>query len=142
MKDNPIIIEQEMNAPIEKVWYALTNKEAISEWFFEVDDFEPEVGYEFVFYTGGEEQKYKHICKVLEVKKYQKLSYSWQYEDVSGYSVVSFHLSNMGNNTLLKFKHEGIECFPQQNPLFMRKSFVDGWNEVICDQLKEYVETD
>jgi len=141
MDSKPIIIEEELKAPIEIVWRALTDRAEISQWFFEVDEFEPEVGFNFSFYDGGEEQKYQHICKVLEVETNKKLSYSWTYPDLDGYSTVTFELLSKNNGvTILKFSHEGIESFPQDNPLFTRQSFLDGWRQIISISLKEYVE--
>ena len=140
MKSNPIIIEQKINASVEKVWQAITNKDELDQCFFEVDDFEPEIGYRFSFYSGGEEEKYLHLCKVKEIEEYKKLSYSWRYADVDGDSVVTYELVSEGDKMLFRLRHEGIETFPRNNFLFSRDSFLQGWKELIEISLKEYVE--
>ncbi|HEY9362830.1 MAG TPA: SRPBCC domain-containing protein, partial [Chitinophagaceae bacterium] len=41
---NPIIVEQFIEASPEKVWQALTDKEQMKEWYFDMADFELEEG--------------------------------------------------------------------------------------------------
>jgi len=141
MKNDIIIIEQEFNAPVGKVWKSLTDKDALSHWFFPIDEFKPEVGYTFIFYTGGEEQKYEHVCKITEIIENKKISYTWKYPDVDGDSVVTYELFPKDNNkTILVFTHKGICSFPQNDPIFKRDTFLNEWNEKIKFILKEYVE--
>ena len=141
MNSKPIIVEQELNASIEKVWKALTTQEDLKHWFFIIDEFKLEKGFIFTFYEGGEEQKYLHICKIIDVQPLEKLSYSWKYQDVDGNSVVSFYLhKNDKNKTLLKLVHEGADSFKHDNPDFSRESFEKGWDYIITISLKEYVE--
>jgi len=141
MDKKPIIIEQKISAPIDRVWKAITDNKEMEHWYFEIDEFKPEVGYIFTFYAGGEEEKYLHVCKILEIVPKVTLSYSWRYEDFDGYSVVTFELFNEGNKTRVKLIHEGTESFPQDRPDFSRASFTQGWKEIIGIYLKEYVET-
>lgn len=140
MNSEPIIVVQELNAPIEKVWKALTTLKDLQHWFFELDEFELKKGYVFTFYDGGEEQKYLHICKILEIEPYEKLSFSWRYQDIGGDSIVSFYLYKNGNNTLVKLIHAGVENFETDKPDFSRESFEKGWDDIINISLKEYVE--
>jgi len=142
MKNDVIIIDQRIEAPVDRVWKALTAKEEMERWFFEIEKFELEKGFTFTFNSGDEIQRYKHRCKILEVINDKKLSYSWRYSDVQGNSIVTYELVQDGEDyTLLKFKHEGIGTFPQKSFMFTRDSFMQGWNEIICNSLKEYVET-
>jgi uncharacterized protein YndB with AHSA1/START domain len=41
---NPIIVEYKVNAPIERVWKALTDKTEMRSWYFDIPDFELETG--------------------------------------------------------------------------------------------------
>jgi len=52
----PFVIEKTFNAPVQKVWKAITSKEEMKQWYFDIPDFKPEVGFEFQF-TGGCEEK-------------------------------------------------------------------------------------
>jgi len=143
METTPVIIDLELNAPVEKVWKALTTKEDLDKWFFQVDDFKPEVGAKFKFYIGGEEQKYEHTCKILTMVKDKEFSYSWKYPDYDGYSIVKFLLSKTNsNNTHLSFTHSCTETFTKENPDFARSNFVDQWGEKINIFLREYVESE
>lgn len=142
MKTAPIIIDLELNAPVEKVWKALTNKDDLDKWFFQVDNFKPEIGAEFKFYIGGEEQKYEHISKILTMKENREFAYSWKYPDYDGYSIVRFELSKMGiDKTHLSFTHDCTETFDKENPDFAHQNFIDQWHEKINIALKEYVQT-
>lgn len=64
---NPIITEHKINAPAEKVWKALTDKEEMKVWYFDITDFELEAGKIFNFYEPGEEKKYHHQAEILEI---------------------------------------------------------------------------
>ena len=141
MENKPLIIEQEFDAPIALVWRAITEKELMKKWYFDVSDFKPEVGYKFQFEGGGKEDKdtrYIHLCKVLEVIPHKKLKYSWRYEGHTGLSFVTFELSSIGEKTRVKLIHEGLETFT--NPDFIRDNFVGGWRYLIQVSLKEFLE--
>ncbi|WP_029906274.1 SRPBCC domain-containing protein [Prevotella sp. 10(H)] len=140
MKSEPVIVETDINAPVEKVWEAITDAAEMQHWFFEVSEFKPAVGFEFSFYSGGEEQKFLHVCKVLEVEPYKLLSYSLAYDDMDGESVVRIELSENMDITSVKLTHTGIESFPQDRPDFSRPTFENAWKELIQISLKEYVE--
>jgi len=141
MSDKSFVIERTYNAPVEKVWNALTDKDQMKEWYFKLDEFRPEPGFEFSFAGQGRKgEKYIHLCKVLEAVKYKKLSYSWTYKDYPGYSVVTFELFSEGGNTRLVLTHAGLETFLQNNADFARESFAAGWTELIGKLLKQYVE--
>ncbi len=140
MKSEPIILEQTYNAPVEKVWKAITDKEQMREWYFSLDNFQPEVGFEFQFAGEGRKgEKYMHHCKITAVIPLQKLQYSWTYEGHEGYSVVTFYFASAGDTTKLKLIHEGVETFPN-SPDFARESFVEGWTYITGTSLKQFLE--
>src|SRR5678816_3857573 len=113
MKTEPFIIERIYNAPIAAVWNAITDREQMKQWYFDLDAFTPEVGFEFQFYGEGSQcEKYKHLCKITEVVTRKKLAYSWRYEGYEGNSMVTFELFDEGGKTRLKLTHEGLETFP------------------------------
>lgn len=140
MNNNPVIVEKLFDAPVDKVWNALTNKQQMKEWYFDVDDFKPEKNFEFSFAGQGRKgEQYIHLCKVLEVIPYKKLQYSWQYKDRPGYSVVTFELFDEDDRTLLKITHTGVESFAVNGPDFTRDSFNGGWNEIVNVSLEKYL---
>ena len=138
---SPFTIERTYNAPIEKVWSAITDKDQMKKWYFDLPSFKPVVGFEFRFYGQGHKgEQYLHLCKVTQVVPGKKIAYSWRYDKYEGVSEVSFELFAEGDKTRLKLSHEGLETFPANNPDFAKQSFSDGWTMLIGTLLKDFVE--
>jgi uncharacterized protein YndB with AHSA1/START domain len=141
MKKEPFIIERTYNAPVEKVWKAITDKNEMKQWYFDLAEFKPVVGFEFQFTGEGHKgEKYLHLCKITDVVPDKKLAYSWRYEGFEGISFVTFELFDEAGKTRLKLTHEGLETFPANNPDFAKESFAEGWTHIIGKSLKEFVE--
>jgi len=140
MKDTPFVIEQTYAAPVDLVWKALTDKDQMKQWYFDVSAFKPVVGFEFHFEAGDDKTKYLHLCKVLEVVTGKKLAYSWRYDGYPGDSVVTFELFAEGDKTRLKLTHTGLETFPADNPAFKKENFAKGWTSITGKSLKNFVE--
>ena len=140
MKTEPFVIERTYNAPIDKVWKAITDKDDMKQWYFDIAAFKPEVGFEFEFTGSKDDVNYLHQCKITEVVPGKKLTYSWKYAGFEGMSYVTWELFDEGDKTRLKLTHEGLETFPQNNPDFARENFVQGWTEITGKSLKEFVE--
>jgi uncharacterized protein YndB with AHSA1/START domain len=140
MKAEPFVIEKTYNAPVDKVWQAITDKDKMKQWYFTLEDFKPEVGFEFRFTGGSEEMQYLHICRITEVIPQKKLKHTWQYDGYPGESFVTFELFDKGGNqTKLKLTHAGLETFPAMKD-FARESFAQGWTYIIGKSLLEYLE--
>src|SRR5271167_1905717 len=99
MNTAPIIVEQTYNAPVNAIWEAITDKEQMKEWYFDVDAFKPEVGFEFSFMGENEGRKFKHLCKITEVIPGSKLAHTWRYEGYTGSSTVTFELAEEDGKT-------------------------------------------
>lgn len=141
MNTQAFTIERSYRAPVEKVWQAITDRDQMKEWYFDLSAFEARPGFEFSFYGQGHKgEQYLHRCKILEVVPQQKLSYSWTYEGYEGYSVVTFELFPEGEQTRLKLTHEGLESFPANNPDFAKGSFMEGWTYLTGTSLKNFLE--
>ncbi len=141
MQTNPLIVERVYNATIERVWKAITDSNQMKQWYFDIQEFKAERGFKFGFTGGDEHVQYRHECEVLLAEAPNKLSYSWTYPEHEGYSVVTFELFKEGEQqTKLKLTHEGLDSFPKDNPNFARSSFTQGWNAILGDSLKKYVE--
>jgi uncharacterized protein YndB with AHSA1/START domain len=135
-----VVIERTFNAPIARVWKSITDVEEMRPWYFDLQEFKPEVGFEFEFVVEHEGTMYNHRCKITEVIPQEKLAYRWRYEGHEGDSLVTFELFADGNKTRLKLTHEGLETFPKTSS-FARKNFMEGWTQIIGSSLKEFVET-
>ena len=111
--NTPFTIERTYRASVANVWNALTDKKAMKQWYFDLSEFKPVVGFEFKFAGQGHKgEKYMHLCKITEVVAEKKLTYSWQYEGYEGMSYVTFELIPAGNKTKVKLTHTGLETFP------------------------------
>ena len=135
-----VVIERTFNAAVTRVWEALTNVDQMRQWYFDLKDFMPEIGFEFEFVVDHEGNTYHHLCKVTEVIPQKKIAYTWRYKGEPGNSLVTFELFPEGNKTRLKLTHTGIETFPK-TPAYARKNFEAGWTAIIGSELKQFVES-
>jgi uncharacterized protein YndB with AHSA1/START domain len=138
---DPFVIERVFDAPIERVWQALTNKEEIKHWSFDIPDFEPEEGYEFTFLGEHEGVRFVHYCRISEVIEEKKLAYSWRYENVRGVTYVTWELFPEGRKTRLRLTHEGLENIAHAGHHYFRDNFVAGWNEIIGRNLMSWLQS-
>ncbi|MEY2439103.1 MAG: hypothetical protein QOI34_488 [Verrucomicrobiota bacterium] len=133
-----VIIERTFNAPVGRVWKALTDVGEMRQWYFDLKEFKPEVGFEFDFTVEHNGMTYRHLCKVTEVIPQKKIAYTWRYDGHEGNSLVTFELFAEGETTRLKLTHEGLETFPQ-TPSFARGNFEAGWTSISAE-LQRFVE--
>lgn len=141
MNDEPVIVEYTFSAPVQRVWSAITDKQQLKEWYFDIKDFKPEVGHVFEFTGGDENVQYLHVCKITELIPGKKLVHTWSYPNESANnSVVTIELFDEGNKTRIRLSHTGLSGFALLGPNFARESFLAGWTEIIGNNLKAYVE--
>ena len=140
MDTKPLVIERTYNVSPERIWQALTDRTKMKQWYFDIAEFKPEVGFEFEFLAGSDEKKYLHQCKITEVIVGKKIAYTWRYADYPGNSELSFELFEEGNKTRLVLTHTGLESFPKNNPDFAKESFAEGWDYFVNTGLPKYLE--
>lgn len=141
MEARPLIIERAYHVNRSRLWEALISEHEMKNWFFNIPDFRAEVGYEFRFYGGPDEnRKYLHICRIIQIIPEEKISYSWRFDGYEGESLVTFELKEDGGDMILIMTHEGLENFPASNPDFARSNFEDGWGRILHHSLSEYLE--
>jgi len=134
-----VVIERTLNAPVASVWSALTDVDQMRQWYFDLKEFKPDVGFEFEFIVEHEGMKYHHLCRVTEVSPQKRIAYTWRYKDEPGDSLVTFELFSEGENTRVKVTHTGIDTFPK-TPAYARKNFENGWTQFIGTELRQFVE--
>lgn len=138
-ENKPLVKEVTVKAPVEKVWKAITDRGEMKQWYFNLEEFKPEVGFEFRFYGGpSADRQYLHICEITEVKRNKKLQYSWRYDGYPGKSFVTFELFEEGGNTRIKLTHTLLESFDTDNKDFAKENFEAGWEAIIRTNLKKY----
>jgi Uncharacterized conserved protein len=133
-----VIVERTLNTPIARVWKALTDVDQMREWYFDLKEFKPEIGFEFEFVVEHEGNKYHHLCRVTEVIPEKKIAYTWRYKGEPGDSLVTFELFAEGDKTRVKVTHTGIETFPK-TAAYARKNFEAGWTAIV-GELEQFVE--
>lgn len=138
MSKEPVIIERTFDSPVERVWKAISDRDEMKDWYFDLKEFKPEPGFQFTFSAGAKEKQYLHVCTVMEVITNKKLSYSWKYDGYDGNSIVTFELFDENGKTRLKLTHEGLETFPD-HPDLARENFVKGWTAIIGTSLVKYL---
>ena len=134
-----LVLERTYNAPVARVWKALTDVDQMREWYFDMKEFKPEVGFEFGFVVEHEGKTYDHRCKVTDVVSQKKIAYTWRFHGHEGNSLVTFELFPDGDKTRLKLTHTGLETFPK-TAAFARENFEKGWTQLIGTELKQFVE--
>jgi uncharacterized protein YndB with AHSA1/START domain len=118
--------------PVETVWAYLTTPELMAQWLMK-NDFEPVVGRDFQFRTGPiPSLDFDGIfyCRVLDMKPFKKLSYSWNSGPGGGKitleSVVTWQLEPTKNGTLVLLTHSG---FAKKENLDFYNGLLHGWEE-------------
>ena len=140
MKGQPFTTERTFDAPVADVWQALTQKELMKQWYFDLQEFRPEVGFQFEFKGGpSPEKQYLHVCQILEVIPLKKLKYSWRYAGFEGNTFVTFELFAKDDKTRLTLTHEGLETLPASNLDFAMSNFEEGWSYFIHTSLKNFL---
>jgi uncharacterized protein YndB with AHSA1/START domain len=134
----PLIVERTFNAPVAQVWKAITNRDDMKQWYFDLAEFKPEVGFQFQFVVEHEGNTFDHRCKVTEVIPQKKLVHTWRYEGQPGESVVTWELFPEGEKTRLKLTHTGLETFPAL-PAYARKNFETGWTSIVGTELPNFL---
>jgi uncharacterized protein YndB with AHSA1/START domain len=137
-RTEPFVIERTFHAPVATIWKAITDCAAMKQWYFDVENFRPEVGCEFRFLVDCPIGKFDHRCQVTEVIAHKRLAYTWRYAGYDGDSLVSFDLFAEGDKTRLKLTHLGLESFPSLPP-FARNNFAEGWTSLIGTSLRKFI---
>ncbi|UII56154.1 SRPBCC domain-containing protein [Cytobacillus spongiae] len=141
-KTKQIEVSKDFPYPIELVWEAITNKEALSQWFMETD-FEPVVGKKFQFrskpmkgwrgYVDGE---------VLEVNPVTHLKFSWQGMPTHSISFVRYELLSISeNSTKVTAIHEGFDqTHGWLSGYILRGILKSGWKKMFNSLLPQVLE--
>lgn len=139
--NDPIIIEYKVNAPLEEIWSAITDKDEMKIWYFDIPDFKLGLFEIFNFYEPGDEKKYHHQAQILEIIPNRKLKHTWHYPDLSkGKTVVTWELQPGENEVLVKLTHDEIENLKDLGEHFSEEAFIEGWDEIIGKSLKAHLE--
>ena len=135
-----ILQQQHYPAPVDRVWHALTDREAMRDWYFDIPAFTPEEGSVFEFYEPGGQQRFLHRCTITKVEPMRLLQHTWTYPNQSlGSSLVSWELQAEGEGTRVTLMHEGIERLADGGPEFVAENYEAGWKEILGVSLRNYL---
>jgi uncharacterized protein YndB with AHSA1/START domain len=138
--DEPVVVEQTFNVPVEDVWNAITEAARMQQWFFsEMNEFEPTVGFETQFDVECEGKHYLHLWKITEVIPQQRIVYDWRYEGWPGQGLVVWEVEATSDGAKLTLTNTAVEAFPEDDPNFSRESGEAGWQYFINDRLPSYL---
>ena len=121
--------------PPEKVWRALTERDAIAQWLME-NDFVAKVGHRFQL-RAKPQPGWSGIVdgEVLEVDPPRRLSYTWKNENVD--TIVTITLSPTDQGTRLRLEHSGFEGFRAVMVSFMLGG---GWKGIVNKHLPDVID--
>lgn len=135
-----IIVQESFNAPIQKVWDAITNLDEMKQWYFEnIDSFRPVVGAKSSFEVKSGERTFTHMWEVTQSIPPYTIQYRWRYAEYPGDSFVTFNIREESGKTMLVLRASVVEDFPAEIPEFKRESCLAGWEYFIKERLKRYI---
>jgi uncharacterized protein YndB with AHSA1/START domain len=101
-----VVFEVVYPHPPERVWRALTDRDALSEWLLP-NNFEPRLGHKFQFWSPPGPGSHGVIeCEVVELDEPRRLSYTWQSEPDQLPTLVTWTLEPTNGGTRLRLEHE------------------------------------
>lgn len=105
-----IKLERRYPHPPARVWRALTDRAAVSEWLMKTDDFEARVGAKFVLRAPPQPGWRGFVeCEVVECVPERVLAYTWVGDEKRAPMRVRYEIRPDGDGTLLSFEHAGFE---------------------------------
>lgn len=125
-----------LNAPIEKVWKAVSTSEGIGAWWM-ASNFEPVLDRDFILHAGpfGDSP-----CKVTELDPPHRVGFDWGKD-----WHLTFELKELEEGkTEFTLIHSGWETekateFGQPHSV-VRGIMDDGWEKIVKEKLPEYIE--
>jgi uncharacterized protein YndB with AHSA1/START domain len=124
-----------LNAPIEKVWKAVSTSAGIAAWWMP-NTFEPVLGHEFILHAG---QFGDSPCKLTELNPPYRLGFNWGKD-----WHLAFELKSLDGKTEFTLIHSGWEAdkateFGQPHAII--RSIMDGgWDKIVKEKLPSYIE--
>ncbi|MCI0449811.1 MAG: SRPBCC domain-containing protein [Chlorobi bacterium] len=130
----PIVKKVSIDAPVDKVWKAVTEPKLLEEWITMPNNIKAELGHEFEFKTDSEGKfgEWDKIirCKITELVLNKKISFTWQFELMNGETLVSIELADNKGITELTLTHSGFESDTEKGE-YWRDNSADGWRDLL-----------
>lgn len=140
MEKSTLQLSLVMNAPVQRIWEALTQPEQIRRYFFGTEvKSEWTMGSPITFSGVFEGQSYQDKGVILDIKPAERLRYSYWSSfsglpDVAEHSqIVTYELQPQGDQTVVSVKQENIDT-PEK-----KAHSEQGWR-LVLEGLKQWVE--
>ena len=104
-----IAFERDYSHPLESVWRALTDSEALGQWLM-ATDFVPEEGRSFQMWCKNPDGVTdRYLCKLLTIEPPVRMLWSWTLDgrQSEGETLVEFELTEIAEGTRLTVRHSG-----------------------------------
>jgi uncharacterized protein YndB with AHSA1/START domain len=102
-----LAFEELLPHPIEAVWRALTEADAISDWLMTTADFTAQVGAHFRMKTQHQAADGWVRAEVLELDPPRRMVWAWSVDDDAPATTVTFELTPHAGGTQLRLTHAG-----------------------------------
>lgn len=140
-KKHLIEVSELFEVSASRLWNAITDVEEMRIWFFDnIENFEPRVGFETQFEVAVEDRVFPHVWRIVAVVAEESIVYDWSYAGYEGRALVAFKLSKEEDGVRLTLVNDIIEPFTADIPEFEIESCITGWNYLIRNRLKSYID--
>lgn len=95
---------QKFNTDIHKVWKAISDSEALNDWFMS-GDFKPAVGTRFKLHDGNK----KVSGEIISLQAPINLAMSWEINNTDYMTYVWWRLDERKGETKIEFEHSGFK---------------------------------
>lgn len=103
-----VSIQELFSVPVELVWHALTDRQMITRWLMDTDDFRPEVGARFTLRHEPRPGFRGYVeCEVLELSPPHRMVWSWRSDETATPTRLVIELEAHGQATRLTLRHTG-----------------------------------
>ncbi len=129
----------ETKATAKQIWEALTVKENMKKWYFDIPDFTTEIGAKFEFYE-SEAKEYLHRCEVMQCIKEELFQHTWTHPNESkGSSVVTWKIEERNEHRAVTLTHSGLESFVDGGDKFKPENYQMGWDAIVKNNLRNFL---
>jgi uncharacterized protein YndB with AHSA1/START domain len=102
-----VLLEELLPHPIDEVWSALTDAEAIADWLMVPTGFQPAVGARFTLKTRNLSTDGWVQAEVLELDPPRRMVWAWTVDGGAAPTAVTFELTPEAGGTRLRLSHVG-----------------------------------